>query len=855
MFAVNLQTEYLTNPIGIDIKTPRFFWNCNGDKTQSAYQIICKNNQGKVVWNTGKVKSSSMHTKYAGNKLNDRDRIKWAVTLWNENEEKGAPQEGFFELGISDWKAKWITGNYVVNKRKRYPVDCFKKSFKINKQVIKARLYITACGLYEARINGRKVGAFCLAPGFTDYRQRIQYQTYDVTSLLESNENEITVQLADGWFRGSVGVRGERNLFGTETKFIAQLEITYKDGTYIQILSDDNWQWSNDGSIRFADNKDGEIVDARFIPSYSGKSKMAKCRAILCTSNNVPVTEHEQLLPIVSNVSNGKTLLDFGQNIAGYIHFKINAHAGQEMVWHFGEMVDDNGNLTLDNIQIKTNNGVTPLQQLKYTCKEGLNEYKTTFAVFGFRYAEVNTDIKLNADDIEAIAVYSDMAKTSDFSCSKKLLNKFYKATVWSMKSNSLDLPTDCPTRERQGWTGDAQIFYNTASYLFNYAAFGRKYIRDIFDWQRRDGCLPIIVPDSRSYNPFYTLEGSVGWADAGILLVYRSWKRYGDEDILRDYYGGMKKYAEFMMRRCGGFTLLRKPIHIKKYNKYLVNRGRSYGEWLEPKEIQEFHYKDYIFPNPEVSTAYTSYVLKCMAEIAHVLGKKSDEERYKKYSEGCKKAYQELVKKPEYTLDTDRQARLVRPLFFKLLDKKQTEFARKRLIKALDDFEWRVGTGFLSTPLILDVLTNINIDYAYKLLENDKMPGWLYMVKNGSTTIWESWEGPNAQHGVSSLNHYSKGAVCEWLFKTMCGIRINKENHFIISPKPGGDIKYAKARYNSIYGTIESGWEMREDNSIYFSISIPSNTSATFYYLNSIKIDLEPGNHNFQFSMEDTIQ
>jgi len=346
-------------------------------------------------------------------------------------------------------------------------------------------------------------------------------------------------------------------------------------------------------------------------------------------------------------------------------------------------------------------------------------------------------------------------------------------------------------------------------------------------------------------------MNGSVGWSDAGILIPYRFWKLYGDTQILTQYYDRMKRYARFMMHRCGKPGLLATPLGLKgEAVKYAVNAGQSFGEWAEPKDVYPNDWKDMVAPHPEVSTAYTAYVLGCMAEIAETLGQPEDAALFCQYSEGCILAYQAMAETADHTLDTDRQARLVRPLAFGLLNEKQTEFARKRLIQALQHYDWRLGTGFLSTPLILDVLAEYDLDAAYRLLENEEMPGWLFMPKNGATTIWESWEGTRAQGGIASLNHYSKGAVCEWLFKTMCGIKMDGENHFTIAPKPGGHFTYAKARYQSIYGTIESSWETA-DGRICFTVSVPANTTALVCLPTGEQHPVASGVHTFYSSAE----
>ena len=516
--------------------------------------------------------------------------------------------------------------------------------------------------------------------------------------------------------------------------------------------------------------------------------------------------------------------------MAGYVRFSLNAKLGQRMVWRFGEMLDENGNFTQKNIQLSRKGYTTPLQRIEYTSGEGLNEYCTTFAVFGFQYAEVEGDVELNAEDIEAVAVYSDLERTGDFSCSHELLNHLFTATLWSAKGNHLDIPTDCPTRERHGWTGDAQLFFTTASYLFDFAPFAKKYMRDVFDWQRRNGRLPHIVPDGGADFYMWTMNGSVGWSDVGVLIPWRYAQINRDDSILREFYDGMAKYARFMESRCGkNMPLFAQHVKLSsEARKYFVNQGQSYGEWAEPADVGGgFRWQDFVAPHPEVSTAYTSYVLGLMAQIAKKLGHEADAKEFQTYADGCKAAYRELVHTDAYSLDTDKQARLVRPLYFELLDAEQTAYAKKRLTEALEHYRWRLGTGFLSTPLILYVLADMDPEAAYRLLENEEVPGWLSMPKAGATTIWEAWEGPNSREGgIGSLNHYSKGAVVEWLFSTMCGIRITGENRFTVAPLPGGSLTHAEACYTSVFGRIESRWE-RSDGKTAYTVTVPANCEA----------------------------
>ena len=828
-------------PVGIDIQRPLLSWNAEGGKTQTAYEIVAESD-GKVVWTSGKVNSSSMRAEYP-EKLASRQRVSWKVRLYDENGAAGEWSGASFEMGLlspTDFVAKWITGNYKVDKKRRYPVDCFKKQFTAE-NVVKARLYVTACGIYEVKFNGVKAGDFCLAPGHTDYTKRIQYQTIDVTSLIKNGANTVTAELADGWYRGSCGAFGLLNQYGTETKLYFQLELFGKDGKVTRVLSDETWAWSNDGPITFADNKDGEVYDARKKPSYKGRAKVTACKVVPTASDNVPLSEHERLsVQQVITTPSGAKVLDFGQNIAGYIEFSVKARAGQKLKLRFGEMFDENGEFTQKNFQCVKKGRVSPLQQIEYIAKEGINPYKTKFAIFGFQYVLIEGDIAWKKEDFTAIAVYSSMESTVAFDSSNALLNKFVENTRWSAKNNHADVPTDCPTRERHGWTGDAQIFVKTASYFFDYDAMARKYIADMTDGQKKNGVYRQITPPGGVDSYMNAMDGSAGWSDAGVLIPYMLYKMYSDERVLRDNYESMKKYAEFKIKTLGRHYLTSLPTGIKhKYRKCISNYGQSYGEWSEPADVHPFEIADFVSPHPEETTAYIVYMLEKMAEIAAVLQKPADEKCFKEYAERARVGYQHLVEGKKFSLDTDRQAKLVRPLYMHLLSEKQEAYAKERLIKALDNYGWRLATGFLSTPFILYVLADMNIEYAYRLLENEEMPGWLYMPKVGANTIWEGWEGKD------SRDHYSKGALCEWLFSEMCGIKVVGENKFEIAPLPGGKFTYAKTEYLSAYGKVTSGWQKTEKG-YKFTVSVPANTTASLILPDGRKETLLAGEYTF---------
>lgn len=862
MKAIHLQTEYLTQPMGLGIEKPRFYWNCEDGIKQTAYRIVARRNK-EEIWDSGKVLSSSMtHILYEGKTLSSRDIVNWSVQLWDENDIPGEISESSFEIGLleeSDWCANWISGNYKPKKGIRYPVDYFKKEFKTDKKIAKARMYATARGIYDICVNGHRVEDFILAPGVTDYRKRIQYQTYDITEYVTTN-NTVELRLADGWFRGSVAAYGVINTFGMQTSILAQLELTFADGTVQTIGTDKSWLWSNDGAIRFADLKDGEVYNAGMVPGYGGRAieVLAPKGVRIAASDNVFVKEQERFSAKLLTASDGTKVLDFGQNIAGYLEFSVKGIKGQKLHLVCGETLDSKGHVDMIGIQeiipkkgwnqlslikkmltgkVSGETTVTPKQEITFTCSGGNDYYKTAFSVFGFRYVQVQTDLEIVPTAFTAIAVYSDMEQAGDFRCSEERVNRLLENTRWSMKGNFLDIPTDCPTRERLGWTGDAQIFFDTGAYLMNTAPFFGKWLKDMEDGQYDNGLLSAVVPYQGVEMMYKSTGSSVGWADAIYLIPYRYYKRFGDKAVLQKYWPMMKKYSDYLMNNLGMRD--KKEAKANTHNAYTYEKGIHLGEWLEPEEFRDKVYGTQA-KHPEECTAYLYLAMTMMAEIAELLGEHEYKEKLKKYASGAKMAYNALFVKTGM-LDTDRQAKLVRPLALGLLDEKEKEYAQKRLVKAVESYNYKVGTGFLSTPFVLPVLTEAGeAETAYQMLANTQKPGWLAEVEEGATTIWESWEGK------LSLNHYSPGAVCQWLFDTVCGIRVDGENHFIIKPVPGGTLNFAEADYVSIYGKVSSRWKKTETG-MAFEIHIPANTTADIILPNGTQQCVQGGSYSYK--------
>jgi alpha-L-rhamnosidase len=827
LIATNLRTEHLTEPLGIDIPTPRLFWNCEGGAAQTAYRITARRD-GITIWDTGKTCSAAMTgIRWDGPQLGSGDSVEWSVRLWDEHDQEGPWQATRFELGLldpSDWRATWITGGYRPRRRRRYPVDHFRTTFTVPGELTAARLYITACGLYRATINGHRVGDFVMAPGFTSYQKRLHYQTYDVGALLATGVNIVQVELADGWFRGAVGAMGVRNVYGAQTRLLAQLELVDAAGGREVVVSDGSWSWSNDGPIRFADMKDGEIVDLTHRPSYRGSAREVSYPVVPTAANNVPVREQERFTPSATRTPSGRQLLDFGQNIAGYVELAVDGRAGDTVVLRFAEHLDGVGELDMAAIQVRAGTAkASPKQEVRLTLADGRNTYKTSFAVFGFRYAVVESDLTLEPQQVTAIAVYSAMRQTARFSCSHPLVNRLVENTLWSMKGNFLDVPTDCPTRERAPWTGDVQIFARTGTFLMDTAAFLRKWLIDLRDRQGADGKVPCHAPDVRNnqYVPgidsIKRMDGSPGWADAAVLVPLRLYELYRDESFLRDAYASMKAHVEFQISRTGRTGLFGTPFP-QPDRRYIPNVGQAFGEWLEPKDVyQQSVVKDFLAPHPEEATAYLAHVCALMTDVAHLLGHDEDVARFEEYRHGAARAYVN-----QFTpIDTDRQSKLVRPLALGLLDGELSDETFARLVHVIKERDYRIGTGFLSTPLILPLLSRRGrTDVAYRMLENEQAPGWLHEVLAGATTIWEDWEGQASQ------NHYSPGSVCQWIFETVCGVDVTGDRAFTIAPQPGGSLTHATLSYDSVFGTVSSAWEIDRDR-VRYTVVVPANTTA----------------------------
>mgnify|MGYP000254146801 CR=1 FL=1 len=868
MQAIHMKTNHLTAPRGIDAGPLFLSWQCSGGVYQTAYEIEL-DADGETVWQSGKVSSDSMHAE-APAVNGSRVRGRWRVRLWDENNVPGAWNEAVFETGLSrsDWQGVWacpetededISGDDAINafarpnwERKQAeqevsgkgaarpyqphrPASYLRRVFTA--PAGSARLYITAMGLYAAWLNGVRVGDMVLAPGSFTGDKHLGVQTYDVTGLMRAGENELLIALGDGWHRSTSGVDGCRNLFGDTLGVLFQLEV---DGRAV-CVSDGAMQATQKGPIRQNDLQQGEVYDARLEGELTGwhSVKTAANTLLLTGMNTVPIREQEAFPGRLFTAPNGETVVDFGQNLAGYVEMTLTAHAGQKVKLTCGETLDENGNFTQENFQDRARHSEGGTAQLlELICKEGANHFKPSFTIMGFRYAKVETDADLSGAVFTAHAVYSDMAVTGEFTCGSSAVNQLVQNSIWSQKGNFCDIPTDCPTRERAGWTGDMGVFIDTGLTLMDCYPVVEKWLEECRLNQYPDGRMANIAPPNGRPS-FMTpmLCMSAGWGDAAILVPFALYRRTGDRKILADNYEMMQKWYAFLLGRAQQTT---DEQQTGEYAKYTVLNGLDYGEWCEPGVTPQ---QAMMNPRKSVGTAYLAYSGRVLAQVADALGKAEDAARYRDIADKAKKAYRAAFTE-NGAIHSDRQCEYVRAIQFALLDEGESQAAADALNALVAQNGCHLNTGFLSTPFLCGVLARYgHVDTAYRLLLQPDAPGWLYAVSKGATTVWETWTGiDDAGCPHDSLNHYSYGAICGWLFGGVCGIRL-AGGALTIAPTPHKSLGHAKAVYRSPVGTIESGWRYDGDTVVY-TFTIPANMTANVTLPDGRKLLLQPGTH-----------
>jgi len=831
----DLRTEYKTNPINIDVPNPGLSWKIVASERstqQQAYQIQAASSlkelkQGKnLLWDSDKITSSnSIHIPYEGQSLQSRQKVYWRVRVWVGKSAAPWSEAAHFEMGLlkpGDWTAQWIRSE-IPQKEEPDPSPYFRKTFQLKKAVAKARAYASSIGLYELHINGQRAGEEYLTPGWTSYKTRIQYQVYDVTDQLEVGQNAIGFILGNGWFRHFRSNNRADNYYDNLAG-IVQLEVEYTDGTKETIITDDSWK-STTGPILSSTIYDGELYDARKeMPGWAtsafddaawkGILVVDQDHSILVGSQGEPVVSYEELKPIkIWKNDKDELIADMGQNMVGWIRLKVRGPAGTTISIRHAEVLDKDGNFYITNLRKAE-------QLLEYTLKgEGEETYEPHFTFMGFRYIKIEGFPGMpTADNLTGVVVHSRVPVTGNFECSNDLINQLQHNIQWGQKGNFVDVPTDCPQRdERLGWTGDAQAFAPTACYNMYTPAFYKKWLKDLAIDQDDEGRIPHVIPNNLGPNSV----AACGWADAGVIVPWVVYQYYGDETVLKDQYESMKAWVEYQRRTAG--------------DSYLWNTGRHFGDWLAFATTRS-DYPGATTDKDLLATAFYAYSASLLSQTAEILGKKEDAQTYHDVYEKVKVAFNKEFITPNGRMSSNTQTAYVIALAFNLIPEDQIDDAAKRLADDVKKFG-HLTTGFLGANLLNLVLSDHGYtDVAYMLLNRTKYPSWLYPVTKGATTIWERWDGIKTDGsfqnpGMNSFNHYAYGAVGDWMYRTITGINQTSPGFksFIIKPEIGGDLSYAKADFESMYGKIVSSWELKEDQ-LSMKVSVPANTAAKVF-------------------------
>lgn len=842
MQIVDLLCEYVTNPIGIDSRKPRLSWNLVSEQRgarQSAYQIFVELGE-RLVWDSGRVGSDqSIQVPYEGPALESKQRLKWKVRVWDENGEATLSSEtAWWEMGLlepDDWSGAWIGSPIVGGARTTAPCPYLRKEFQLNGPIQQARLYVSALGLFECWINGERVGEDVFTPGWTNYRKRVQYLTYDVTQALKTGENAIGAILGDGWYCGHIAQLDRQN-YGDRPRFLAQLEVTYADGSRAVIVSDAGWL-AKSGPILESDMIMGECYDARLeMPGWdrAGYNSADWLPVVIFDDPNLslvakvnpPVRRHEELAPVgepseIRLWPTSNWIFDLGQNMVGWIRLKVSGSDGKTVRMRFSEVLNPDGTLYTPSLRSARATDYYTLRG------DGDEYYEARFTYHGFRYVELSgLPGKPGRDAVTGIVLHSDTLKTGEFECSNPAINQLQHNITWSQKGNFVEVPTDCPQRdERLGWTGDAQVFIPTAAYNMDVAAFFTKWQQDLEDSQSEIGEFPPVIP---AVQPFgLTNDGGPAWADAGVICPWTIYQVYGDRELLVRYYDSMKRFVEYLRESSVG--LIR--VHPQALRNGIFG---GFGDWLSTNAET---------PRDLIGTAYFAFCARLLARIAGVIGKTEDQTKFESLALQVKEAFIQRYITHAGLVAGLTQTGYCLALAFDLIPEHLRVKAVDELVDDIEKRDWHLSTGFVGTPLILKALTAAGrLDVAYKLLFQKTWPSWLYPVSAGATTIWERWDGWTDDKGfqtpeMNSFNHYAYGAVGEWLYTTLAGINLDPRypgyKQFVLRPQPGGGISSAKGAYQSVYGEIISDWSIHDDIFLW-KVTVPPNTRATAWVCNA---------------------
>ena len=859
----DLKTNHETELLGIDTK-PYFSWKLEGEEentVQTSYRLRVRDDS-EIIWDTGVQESSqSVFVPYRGIPLKSKTHYTWTVTV-TDNHGNSTEAETWFETAFfypEDWKAVWIEPSDKPAKRKKgfgnQPAPTmFRRAFSIKEDIVSARLYATCRGIYEAYINGNRVDDRLFAPEYTSYNKILLYQVYDVTSLLCKGDNAFGMYVADGWYFCPATTMS-RNTASMPHAAMYQIEAKLSDGSTVIISSDGSEKWST-GPVLFSDLFAGEQYDAR--KEQTGWSETSfndiEWKAVrncgkdvktLAVQTGRPVRAVREVPARSCYVSpKGEHIIDFGQVLAGHVRFRINEPEGTAVTLEHFEIPDTEGNY-FNNILGTAGIGEGCDQKVVYVSDGKEAVYEAKFSFHGFRYIRVSGVKNINPEDFTAIAVSTDSKETGTFECSDPRINRLYENTRWSQRSNMLSIPTDCPQREKAGWTGDIAIYAATSLQNEDTTGLLTRWLKSVSADQMKDGAVPMVVPENMTYRNMKVLlklagglkgnVGVAGWGDACILVPLAMYEQTGNTEILKEQYETMKKWCDFIIHAAEKYRGDKKIP--KEIDRYLWNTGFHYGEWLIPSKGalsgsgSEGMTESMNEGKKYVTETYAYLAMKNFAKISALLGEEQNEKKYSAMAEKMKDAFVRGIITEDGKMPVSVMGGYILPLHYGLVPEKFHDSFVQEIIDKIDANNGCLDTGFLGTPIILDTLCeNGYTKKAFDLLFQDKCPSWLYEVDQGATTIWESWitKNPDGSPQAVSLNHYAFGCVDDWMFRNINGMVPTAPGYktFMIRPLMDERITSASRTFESEYGTIRSDWNVK-DGIFTLHVTIPANTSA----------------------------
>ena len=867
-----LRCEYLVNPMAIDTQRPRLSWVLVCDDPtrrgakQTAYQIIAKASGEEVAWDSGQVVSGeTAHIVYQGEPLEQGGYYRWQVRVWDEQDEASDWSTAEWMMGLwgPGWSsakagddrntepaAAWIGAplSDAWSECQSQPSPYLRKSFAVDAPIRRAVVYASALGVYEMRINGQRVGDHILAPEWTDYNTKAQYQGYDATRLLRDGENVIGAVIGPGWYAGQIGLGRaflgiSRGYYGRLLRFIAQLRIEREDGTIQIVSTDGSWRFTEAGPIRASDILAGELYDAQRemagwdAPGFDDGDWQPVASSTgpkLVAQPNEPIRITRTLAPVaVTEPMPGVYVFDLGQNMVGWARMKLRGQAGDDIRFRHGEALNPDGSLYRDNLRLPNPNDPHDLAQQEdhYICRgDGDEVYEPHFTYHGFRYVEV-TGLRYApaAHDLTGCVFHSSGADVGQFECSNPLLNKIMSAVQWTQRGNLQSTPNDCPQRdERLGWAGDIQVYSQTAMFNMDMASFFTKWLRDFREAQADDGRFPDYAP--HPFDPNARFSGNPGWGDAGVIVPWRAYLNYADTRILEEMFEPACRYIDWSAAS----------------NPDLIWRNRNqltplwYGDWLNSDtfvDLPGIPRSGGEVPKEVYSTAFFAYSTQLVSQMARVLGQTQAARKYATLARQIRAAFNREFVSADGRITGDTQAGYALALCFDLLPARLRPRAVQHMIAAMEPYAGGMSTGIQSTiRMMLELTKHDHSDIAYRLINRTAMPSWGYMVEHGATTIWERWdgwaEGRGFQNpGMNSFNHYAIGAVGEWMWRVIAGINPDEAapgyGHVFIKPVPGGGLSWARASYGSIRGRIDTSWAVDEQG-LAVVVTLPPGVTAT---------------------------